>query len=70
MSLIRKTALSVLAGATIAAAATVLPVTSASANGYGYYSPGNGYYGYGCRWIRQRYWTGYGWGWRRIKVCS
>ena len=49
--------------------------------GYGYYGPGYGYYGgpayvagpayYGdCYWQRQRFWDGYGWRIRRVRVCG
>jgi hypothetical protein len=42
--------------------------------GYGYgYGPGYGYYagGYGgCYWSRQRFWDGYGWRFRRVRVCG
>jgi hypothetical protein len=48
--------------------------------GYGpgyYYGPGYGYYGgpayvaddY-CVWQRQRFWDGYGWRVRRVRVCG
>ena len=47
--------------------------------GYGYYGPGygyggpayaaDGYYG-GCVWQRQRFWDGYGWRVRRVRVCG
>jgi len=56
----------------------------ASQNGYygpGYYAPAPGYYGgpayvadpgYGppCVWQRQRFWDGYGWQFRRVRVCD
>jgi len=58
----------------------------ASQRGYygpGYYGPGYGYYGgpayvadpgYGyetpCVWQRQRFWDGYGWRVRRVRVCD
>ena len=52
----------------------------ASQNGYygpGYYGPGYGYYGGpayvdepGCFWQRQRFWDGYGWRFRRVRVCG
>src|ERR1043166_3954239 len=55
----------------------------ASQNGYygpGYYGPGYGYYGgpayvadpgYGpCVWQRQRFWDGYGWRVRNVRVCD
>ena len=50
--------------------------------GYGYYGPGYGYYGrpayvaapgYGpgpCVWQRQRFWDGYGWRFRNVRVCG
>ena len=45
--------------------------------GYGYYGPGYGYYGgpayvaddY-CYWQRQRFWDGYGWRVRNVRVCG
>jgi hypothetical protein len=41
--------------------------------GYGYYGGGpyvaDGYYG-GCVWQRQRFWDGYGWRIRRVRVCG
>jgi hypothetical protein len=41
--------------------------------GYGYYGgPGyvaDDYYG-GCYWQRQRFWDGYGWRVRRVRVCG
>jgi hypothetical protein len=55
----------------------------ASPYGYGpgYYGPGYGYYGGGpayvaddyyggCVWQRQRFWDGYGWRIRRVRVCG
>ena len=43
----------------------------------GYYGPGYGYYGGpayvaapGCYWQRQRFWDGYGWRMRRVRVCD
>jgi len=47
--------------------------------GPGYYGPGYGYYGtpayvaadpYGCYWQRQRFWDGYEWRFRRVRVCG
>ena len=44
--------------------------------GYGpgpyYYGAGPAYYGGGpgCYWTRHRVWTGYGWGFRRVRVCG
>jgi hypothetical protein len=41
---------------------------------YGYYGgpsyvAGPGYYG-GCVWQRQRFWDGYGWRFRNVRVCG
>jgi hypothetical protein len=46
----------------------------------GYYGPGYGYYGggpayvaepgYDCIWQRQRFWDGYGWRVRNVRVCD
>jgi hypothetical protein len=43
-----------------------------------YYGPGYGYYGYGpayvatpgCYWQRQRFWDGFGWRVRNVRVCG
>ena len=55
-------------------------IGGAIASGGGYYGPGYGYYGgpayvagpgYGdCYWQRQRFWDGYGWRVRRVRVCG
>ena len=43
---------------------------------YGYgpayygYGPGPVYYGPSCWWSRQRVWDGWGWTWRRVRVCN
>lgn len=34
-----------------------------------YYGGGPAYYGPACHWQRQRYWDGYGWVVRRVRVC-
>ncbi|WP_257176981.1 hypothetical protein WI560_06290 [Bradyrhizobium sp. A11] len=34
----------------------------------GYY--GRGYYGGGCVWQKQRFWDGYAWRIRRVRVCG
>lgn len=45
-------------------------------HGPGYYGPGYGYYGgpayvgAPCYWQRQRFWDGYGWRVRRVRVCG
>ncbi|HEX7923927.1 hypothetical protein ACVIGA_006518 [Bradyrhizobium sp. USDA 3240] len=43
--------------------------------GYGYYAPGPAYvaepgYGPDCFWQRQRFWDGYSWRVRRVRVCD
>jgi len=43
--------------------------------GYGYYAPGPAYvaepgYGPDCFWQRQRFWDGYTWRIRRVRVCD
>jgi hypothetical protein len=51
---------------------------ASTAHPYGYYGPG---YGYGpgyvdggpygpCFWQRQRFWDGYGWAVRNVRVCE
>ena len=43
---------------------------------YGYgpgpyaYAPGPVYYGGSCHWTGRRYWNGYRWHWRRLRVCD
>ena len=57
-----------LAGALIAGAARPAPYY-----GYGGYGPAPVYYGgaYGppCYWRTQRFWDGWGWSFRRVRVC-
>jgi hypothetical protein len=38
--------------------------------GYGYYGPPAYAYGPGCWWRRERFWDGYGWRIRRVRVCG
>jgi len=52
-------------------------IGSAVAGAYGpppgyYYRPRPYYYAYGprCFWTRQRFWNGYGWRLRRVRVCD
>jgi hypothetical protein len=52
-------------------------VGGAIASQNGYYAPGYGYYGGpayvaapGCFWHRQRFWDGYGWRVRSVRVCG
>jgi hypothetical protein len=33
------------------------------------YAPAPAYYGPPCRWVRERYWDGYAWQFRRVQVC-
>lgn len=35
-----------------------------------YYGPGPVYYGPHCWWQRDRFWDGYGWRIRRVRVCN
>jgi hypothetical protein len=45
-------------------------VGAAAANGPYYYGPGPyAYYGGGCGWRRERFWDGFGWRIRRVRVC-
>jgi 4-amino-4-deoxy-L-arabinose transferase-like glycosyltransferase len=43
---------------------------AAAANGPYAYAPGPVYYGPACYWTRQRIWDGWGWHWRRVRVCN
>jgi hypothetical protein len=37
----------------------------------GYYAPAPVYVeDPGCRWVRERFWDGYGWRFRRVQVCN
>jgi hypothetical protein len=50
-------------------------IGSAAAHGpyYGpgyYYGPGPVYYGPHCWWRRERFWDGWGWRVRRVRVCD
>jgi len=38
--------------------------------GPGYYATAPAYYGGGCYWTRQRVWDGWGWRFRRVRVCD
>ncbi len=75
--MLRKTALSAVVAATFSAGALVgVAPASAGGYGYGYYSPGNGYYGYHnnyCRYIRVPYrWDYYGnpIAWHKVYYCG
>ena len=65
-------------GAGIAAGVIGGAIVGGALAGPGYYGPGYGgpayvagpgYYG-GCGWQRQRFWDGYGWRIRRVRVCG
>jgi hypothetical protein len=68
-----------LIGGAIVGGALAAPYGGYYGPGYGYYGPGYGYggpayvaddyYG-GCVWQRQRFWDGYGWRIRRVRVCG
>ena len=49
-------------------------IASSPYYGTGYYGPGYGYYGGGpygpCYWQRHRFWDGYGWQVRNVRVCG
>lgn len=38
--------------------------------GPGYYGPAPVYYGPDCYWTRERFWDGWGWRVRRVRVCG
>lgn len=46
-------------------------IGAATANGPYYYAPSPVYY-YGphCYWTHARYWNGWTWHWRRVRVCD
>jgi hypothetical protein len=62
------------AGAVFGGLAAGALLGAAIANGpyYGpyYYGPGPYYYGPGCYWTHVRYWNGWRWHWRRVRVCD
>ena len=72
-------------GAGLAAGVIGGAIVGGALAGPGYYGPRYGYYGYGpgyvaddyygygyggCVWQRQRFWDGYGWRVRRVRVCG
>ena len=62
------------AGALIAGAAGARPYYGPGPGYYGgpapvYYGGGPGYYGPRCYWERQRFWDGWGWRFRNVRVC-
>jgi hypothetical protein len=71
-----------LIGGAIVGGALAAPYGGYYGYGPGYYGPGYGYYGGGpayvaapgpygdCYWQRQRFWDGYAWRFRRVRVCG
>jgi hypothetical protein len=66
-------------GAIVGGAIAASPYPYGYGPGYYGYGPGYGYYGtpayvaadpYGCYWQRQRFWDGYGWRIRNVRVCG
>jgi hypothetical protein len=63
-------------GAAIAGGIIGGAIVGGALAGPGYYGPGYGYYGAGpayvggCFWQRQRFWDGFGWRVRRVRVCG
>jgi hypothetical protein len=64
-------------GAAIAGGLIGGAIVGGALAGPGYYGPGYGYYGGpayvvdpGCYWQRQRFWDGYGWRVRSVRVCG
>jgi hypothetical protein len=59
------------AGGIIGGAIVGGAIASQNAPPPGYYAPGPAYVeGPPCRWVRERYWDGYDWRFRRIQVCN
>jgi hypothetical protein len=63
-------------GAIIGGIAAGALLGAAAAGSYGYYGGpayyygGPAYYGPSCYWTHSRYWNGYRWHWRRVRVCN
>jgi hypothetical protein len=61
-------------GAVIGGLAAGALLGAAIANGPYYgpyaYAPGPYYYGPDCYWTHERYWNGWRWHWRRVRVCD
>lgn len=72
-------------GGAIVGGALASPYYYGPGPGYGYYEPGyyppryyapgpgyvaDDYYGGGCVWQKQRFWDGYAWRVRRVRVCG
>jgi uncharacterized membrane protein len=53
----------------LAAGAIIGGAAANSGYGPGYYGPGPVYYGPHCWWHRERFWDGFGWRLRRVRVC-
>ncbi len=59
------------AGGIIGGAIVGGAIASQNAPPPGYYAPAPAYVeGPPCRWVRERYWDGYDWRFRRIQVCN
>ena len=59
------------AGGIIGGAIVGGAIASQNAPPPGYYAGGPAYVeGPPCRWVRERYWDGYDWRFRRIQVCN
>lgn len=59
-----------IAGAIIGGLAAGVILGAVAANGPYYYGPGPVYYGPRCYWTRDRFWDGWGWRSRRVRVCD
>jgi len=57
------------AGAIIGSAAAHGPYYGYYGPGY-YYAPAPVYYGPGCYWTHRRFWDGWAWRVRRVRVCD
>lgn len=53
----------------LAAGAIIGGAAAHGGPGY-YYGPGPVYYGPRCYWHRERFWDGWGWRVRRVRVCD
>ncbi|HEU4660492.1 MAG TPA: hypothetical protein VFS63_07520 [Pseudolabrys sp.] len=53
------------------AAGAIIGAAAAHGPYYGppYYAPAPAYYGPECYWTHERFWNGWGWHWRRLRVC-
>ena len=67
----RKTLTAIAAAATLTLATVAAPQHAEARHGRYYYAPGPAYY-YGprCFWTSERYWNGWRWHTRRVRVCD